>query len=72
MKVRITKACSLFERLYQVTAPHFCAGIVLSNSGFVTEAAPILKWTIGKSENYLADYFKRKGWKVAKVDSHTS
>lgn len=49
------------EQLVQVTAPHFCAGIVLKN-GVVTEAAPILKWTIGKQKEWLSTYFKQKGW----------
>lgn len=33
--------------LVQVHAPHFCAAIVLTGH-VVTEAAPILSWTIGE------------------------
>lgn len=47
----------------QVDAPHFCAGIVVVD-GIVTEAAPILKWTIGKRRDWLRDYFRQKGWKA--------
>lgn len=47
--------------LYRVTAPHLCAGMVVL--GFhVVEAAPILRWAIGKHVTFLQGYFKRKGW----------
>ncbi len=49
--------------LIQVTAPHFVAGITLRD-GFVVEAAPILKWAIGRNRAYLSAYFKRKGWEA--------
>lgn len=49
--------------LVAVNAPHFYAGIVLTD-GIVTEAAPILRWTIGKRREWLSDYFRLKGWKT--------
>jgi hypothetical protein len=52
--------------LVQVTAPHFCAGLVLVD-GVVTEAAPILKWAIGKRREWLSDYFRQKGWKAVVI-----
>ena len=51
------------ETLVQVDAPHFCAGIVLVDD-VCTEAAPILKWAVGKHRDWLRDYFKAKGWKA--------
>ena len=48
--------------LVRVVAPHFVAGLVAVD-GVVTEAAPILRWTIGKRSAWLAAYFKRKSWK---------
>lgn len=52
--------------LYQVTAPHFCAGVVV-RGGIVVETAPILaymrEWNLGRS----LDYCKRKGWKMVSV-----
>ncbi len=51
------------EKLVQVTAPHFCAGLVMRDKVCV-EAAPILKWCVGKGEHYLSHYFKQKGWKA--------
>jgi hypothetical protein len=59
------------EELARVTAPHFVAGIVMQDD-VVTEAAPILKWTIGKKREELRTYFDQKGWKGAIVPSHTA
>ena len=52
--------------LVQVTAPHFCAAFVLEDET-VIDAAPILKWSIGKRREWLRDYFRQKGWKAVVV-----
>ncbi len=52
--------------LVAVDAPHFYAGVVLTD-GVVTEAAPILRWAMGKKRGWLSDYFRRKGWKATIV-----
>lgn len=49
------------EWLVQITAPHFCAGLSITD-GVCTHAAPILKWAVGKHRNFLSHYFKQKGW----------
>lgn len=54
------------DDLVQVTAPHFCAGIILRD-GIVIDAAPILGWTMGKDRAYLSRYFASKGWKAVFV-----
>jgi hypothetical protein len=54
------------ETLYQVSAPHFTAG-VLVYSGVVTKAAPILKWAIRQDFTEFRKYAKSKGWTVARV-----
>jgi hypothetical protein len=51
------------ETLVQVTAPHFCAGIVI-RQGKCVEAAPILAWCVGKSRGFLSNYFHRKRWRA--------
>lgn len=51
------------ETLVQVTAPHFCAGLVFQGL-ICTEAAPILKWAVNKNRAWLWPYFERKGWKA--------
>lgn len=52
--------------LVQVTAPHFCAGLVLVDDRCI-EAAPILKWAIGKRADELRRYFAKKGWRAVRV-----
>lgn len=45
------------ERLWQVTAPHYCAGFVTNADGVCIQAASILAWAIGKRLDYLLHYF---------------
>ena len=62
------------ETLWQITAPHFCAGLVVVD-GRVTVAAPILKWSIGRDWPWVRDYCKRKGWhgkKVKQTEKHNA
>lgn len=51
-----------------VDAPHFYAGMVIGRrepmgNVVVLEAAPILRWSMGKSWLTVVGYFDRKGWK---------
>jgi len=55
-------------KLVQVKAPHFTAGFI-SDGKRVLEAAPILKYLIGKTEDYARHYFKQKGWTASVVSS---
>jgi hypothetical protein len=48
--------------LVRITAPHFCAGLVFDRAGYVTEAAPILKYMIGWHISVVERYVGRKGW----------
>ena len=50
----------------QIDAPHFCAGIEV-RQGHVYEAAPILRWMIGKSWPFVESYCKKKQWKWKRV-----
>ena len=52
--------------LWQVTAPHFCAGMVTYGHE-VVEAAPVLKWTVGRHRSELRNYFRYRGWSVVHV-----
>ncbi len=60
-------------KLVRVVAPHFVAGIECA-LGKCTEAAPILKWCKGKTEDELRSYFKQKGWQasVINVEKHVN
>jgi len=53
-------------KLVQVKAPHFTAGFV-SDGTHITEAAPILKYLVGKTEAWARHYLKQKGWTASVV-----
>lgn len=55
--------------LIQVTAPHFCAGLVTDGER-ITEAAPILRWALRKRWPDTVLYFRKKGWKLEWVDEN--
>jgi hypothetical protein len=54
-------------KFIRVCAPHFVAGLECA-SGKCTEAAPILKWCKGKTEDELRAFFAKKGWKASVID----
>lgn len=54
----------MMEYLIRVEAPHFCAGIVVKDN-IVVKAAPILKWTLGKTWEEVSSYFKEKKYIVS-------
>lgn len=51
------------SKLVWVNAPHYCAGLV-TRDDVCTEAAPILRWAVGKPWPYLRRYFDGKGFEV--------
>lgn len=57
--------------LYQITAPHFCAGVVVGKYDCIMKAAPILKWAIGTHIDSFLSYCSKKNWKVHKCASRT-
>jgi len=52
--------------LYQIDLPHMCAGIIINND-IIIEAAPILKWTIGKSLNDIQKWVHKKNGTLNKI-----
>lgn len=48
---------------YQIQSPYFCAGVVVSHD-FVLQAAPIIRWAIGKSFIEVRDYCRMRGWTI--------
>ena len=54
--------------LVRVVAPHFVAGLVVEGDRCV-DAAPILRWAIGRDRDGLRAYFARKGWRASVVSS---
>lgn len=59
--------------LVRVVAPHFVAGLVFARDHeepyvhVCTEAAPILRWCIGRNAPELRTYFVGKGWKASRL-----
>src|ERR1700754_2554255 len=56
--------------LFQILAPHFCAGIEFRD-GIAVLAAPILRWSTGKRQSELEQYCQRKGWSMEPVNMTT-
>lgn len=63
-------ADGVMERLYQVTAPHFCAGVIVIGH-HIYETAPILKWAKGWPITALVVYCQRKHWHIERVEVKT-
>lgn len=53
--------------MIRITAPHFCAGVVLGRAELVVRGAPILGYMIGWSRAHVIGYAARKGWKVEEL-----
>lgn len=47
--------------LWQIYAPHYTAGPVVTD-GIVTEAAPILRWAVGRRWTEVRAYLAAKGY----------
>ncbi len=50
------------EQVIQITAPHFCAGVILAN-GRITDTAPILHYMKWWDCAAVVAYCQRKGWR---------
>lgn len=49
------------EKLIIIEAPHFFAGAFVRD-GKVYNAAPIIRWMIGKDMDYIKSYCDKKNW----------
>ncbi len=56
-------AISGMTRIVQITAPHFCAGLMLRD-GLVYFAAPMIAFMRGWSFAHVVDYATRNRWRV--------
>jgi hypothetical protein len=52
----------------QITAPHFCAGVVFGEE-LVARAAPILRYMQGWNRAQVLGYAQKKGWAATWVQS---
>lgn len=57
---------AVFE-LWQVAAPHFCAGVIVGADGIIKRAAPILRYVEGKRLQWLKTYCQHKRWEINSV-----
>lgn len=48
---------------YIITSPYYVAMIDVKNE-HVIEAAPIVKWMVGKRLDYILHYCKNKGFRI--------
>ena len=55
------------DMLYSVTAPHFAAGLTVSQDGAITSAASIISWAQGGTFASFRRYCERKGWDISEV-----
>lgn len=49
--------------LYQVDANHYVAGLVV-DQGRIVQAAPILRWTVGRDMQRVQAYLTKRGHRV--------
>lgn len=59
-------ARSMTTTLWQIQAPHMTAGFIAENN-LIVEAAPIIRWTVGKTVLGVKEYALRKRWKLIQV-----
>lgn len=56
-------------QLYRIDLPYACFGVVVDDNAQVVDAAPIGRWMVGKSLEYIRLWVKRKGGTLAEVQS---
>lgn len=52
------------QHLVTVRAPHYCASLIIRDDR-VTEAAPILRWALGKPWRRVREHFLYKRYEVS-------
>lgn len=55
------------EKLFSVSTDYFTAGILVKNKRII-KAAPILKWSIGKTLSQLENWLRTKNGKIQKCN----
>ena len=51
------------ETIAMVTAPFYCSAVIIRD-GVVVEAAPILRWAVGKPWPEVESYCQRKKYQI--------
>lgn len=47
--------------LYWIECTYCCVGIETDKKGTIINAAPIIRWSMGKNIEYILDYLRDKG-----------
>jgi hypothetical protein len=55
--------------LYSIDSKYFCAGIIV-HTGTIVDAAPILKWCVGKEFDDFRRYCHKKKWSITNCNIH--
>lgn len=53
--------------LYQVTALHFCAGIIVDDWGSIVQTAPVLREFLYSDFKWFTDVCRQHGWQFHSV-----
>lgn len=56
------------EDMIRVSAPHFCAAVIVGN-GKIQSAAPILAWMLGREFSWFLGYCQSRDWGVSLVET---
>ena len=56
----------MIHDLYQIMAPHFCAGFVMKED-VVVNAAPIIRYMMGWSYRKVQAYCQKKNWQLTAI-----
>lgn len=63
-------------RLIRITSTYFCCGVVVDGNWVVVEAAPIIKWMVGRHLKELKTFLQRRNafiqWEVVKSGDSTN
>jgi len=54
------------EHIVSVRSSYFCAGVI-HNGNLIVEAAPILRWAVGRKYGWFIAYANAKGWIITSV-----
>ena len=55
------------DRCWQITAPHFVAGLTEAPDGSITSAAPIIRYFYNANMSWVRRYCASMGWQLMEV-----
>lgn len=58
-------------RTLQLQTKAYCAGVVINAQGVCVQAAPILKWMVGKGEKWIKHHCKQHQIRIQEAGDHS-